>query len=472
MGRVALAMGEEEVQASGNMGQHSKRGACRACGKKPQRGFGRSTARLFGDNPATMPMFLTSAASPESPVAIRRLISLRWWLLAGEVAAIFAVPPLLGIPLPQATMLLVAGLQALANVLAVRRFSRNGAFGDGELFAQLVTDIVALAVLMFFSGGAANPLISLLLPPVAVAALALPARLVTPIAGLAIVAYSLLNTYYLPLPIADAERAARLHLAGMWFTFVLSVAMLAWFVVRMTTSIRERDAELAAVREKALRDERVVALGALAAGAAHELSTPLATMAVIAGELERDTTLPAAAREDIAVLHRQVTACKQIISGLAERAGAERLDSATAVQAESWLADVFNRWRELRPRVDAQLRVGAVPPRLTFVVDTTLEQGLLNLFNNAANAGSAVRVSAEGDMTGLTIEVRDNGPGFAPHILEQAGHAPFPVHAGGSGIGLFLAHAAVARLGGRLALSNDEAGGGIARVRLPATTPH
>jgi two-component system sensor histidine kinase RegB len=423
--------------------------------------------RSIVDNRATMSLSLFAAGVPENPAAIRRLVASRWWLLAGEVGAILAVPPILGIPLPRSPMLLVAGLQALANLLAARRLARADAWGDSDMFVQLLTDIVALAVLMFFSGGAANPLISLLLPPVAVAALALPARLVMLIAGLAVAAYSLLNVLYLPLPIADAERAARLHLAGMWFTFVLSVVMLAWFVVRMTTSIRERDAELAAVREKALRDERVVALGALAAGAAHELSTPLATMAVIAGELERDTTLPAEARADIAVLHRQVSACKQIISGLAERAGAERLDSAAAVQAERWLADVFARWRELRPRVDAELRLLGVPPRLTFVVDTMLEQGLLNLFNNAANAGSAVRVTATGDDTGLTIEVRDNGPGFASHILEHAGRAPFPAHAGGSGVGLFLAHAAIVRLGGALTLDND--GGGVARVRLPAT---
>lgn len=413
-----------------------------------------------------MPPSLISSGRPESPPAIHRLIALRWGLLAGELAAMAGVPPLLGIPLPWAPMLVVVALQAVGNLLATQRLARNGRFSESEFFFQLLTDIVALAVLMFLSGGAANPLISLLLPPVAIAALALSARLVVLVAVCAVVAYSLLNVFYLPLPIGDAERAARLHLAGMWFTFVLSAAMLAWFVVRMKTSIRERDAELAAVREKALRDERVVALGALAAGAAHELSTPLATMAVIAGELERDTTLPEAVREDIAMLHRQVTACKQIISGLAERAGAERLDNATAVHAEHWLTEVFGRWRELRPRVNAELQLHGVSPRLTFVVDATIEQGLLNLFNNAANAGTTVRVSAACDATDLTIEICDDGPGFPPQVIEQAGRAPFPVHAGGSGIGLLLAHAAVARLGGRLTLHNDN--GGVARVRLPA----
>jgi hypothetical protein len=105
---------------------------------------------------------------------------------------------------------------------------------------------------------------------------------------LAVALYTLLMWQFLPLAVADAERAARLHLAGMWLTFVVSAAMIAWFVARMTASIRERDSRLAAAREQALRDERVVALGALAAGAAHELGTPLATIAVLVGELEQD----------------------------------------------------------------------------------------------------------------------------------------------------------------------------------------
>ncbi len=406
--------------------------------------------------------------SQETPVTLRRLVVLRWWLLVGEVVAILAVPPLLDIPLPRWPMLVVVGLQTLANGLAARRVNRGAAFGDGELFVQLVLDVVALSVLMFLSGGAANPLISLLLPPAAIAALALPGRLVALVAGLAILAYSLLMAVYLPLPIADAERAARLHLAGMWFTFVLSVVMMAWFVARMTASIRQRDAELAAVRERALRDERVVALGALAAGAAHELSTPLATMAIVAGELEHDASLGEAARGDVALLKKQVAACKEIISGLAERAGAERLDSAGSVAVDRWLADIHTRWLALRPRVVSELRLVGLAPAPTVIVDATLEQGLLNLFNNAADTGSAVSVVADWDSRTLTIEVRDSGPGFPPPVLAQAGRAPFPVHAGGTGIGLFLAHGAVARLGGQLTLHND--GGGIARIRLPANT--
>ena len=415
-----------------------------------------------------MPATLMTIQSTETSVALRRLVILRWCLLVGEVTAILLVPPLLDVPLPVLPMLVVVSLQTLANLLLARRLNRRNAFGAGELFVQLVLDMVALSVLMFLSGGAANPLISLLLPPVAIAALALPARLVAIITGLAVAAYSVLNLLYLPLPIADAERAARLHLTGMWFTFVVSVSMLAWFVVRMTASIRQRDVELAAVREQALRDERVIALGALAAGAAHELSTPLATMAIVTGELEHDATLGEAARADIVLLRKQIAACKGIISGLARQAGAERLDSAAAVQADRWLAGVHRRWLELRPHVISDLQLASREPAPMIITDTTLEQGLLNLFNNAADTGSGVNVAADWDAQWLTIDVRDSGPGFAPSVLEQAGRVSFPTHDGGSGIGLFLAHAAITRLGGQLVLHNED--GGVARIRLPLTT--
>lgn len=415
-----------------------------------------------------MPSIPTETGSSETTVILRRLTVMRWCLLVGETAAILGLPALLDIPLPRWPMLLVVGLQALANGLAARRLRRVISLGDAQLFVQLVLDIVALSVLMFFSGGAANPLISLLLPPVAIAALVLPARLVGGIAGLAVAAYSLLNIVYLPLPIADAERAARLHLAGMWFTFVVSVAMLAWFVVRMTASIRRRDAELADVREKSLRDERVIALGALAAGAAHELSTPLATMAIVAGELERDAALGEEARADVGLLRKQIAACKEIISRLAEQAGAGRLDSVGSTRADRWLAGVHQRWLELRPHVTSELDLTGNAPAPLVITDTTLEQGLLNLFNNAADAGPAVDVVVDWDSEWLTIEIRDKGPGFAPHVLEKAGRAPFPGHAAGSGIGLFLAQAAISRLGGQLTLFND--GGGVARIELPART--
>ena len=405
-------------------------------------------------------------AADSLAVMARRLAILRWWVLAGEVLAILAAPPLLDIPLQRWPLAAVVVLQVIFNIFAQLR-ARATTIPPEELFVQLCVDLVALGVLLFFSGGAANPIVSLLLPPVAVAALVLPVVYVVAMAALAVGAYSLLMLIYVPLPLADAARATSLHLAGMWFTFVLSAAMLAWMIVRMTATLRERDAALAAAREQALRDERVVALGALAAGAAHELGTPLATMAVLAGELEQDVRLGAEAQADLAVLRRQIAVCKGIITGLAEKAGAGRLEGAQAVRADDWLRALVQRWREQRPPVACRLDIQGASPAPTVLAEHTLEQGLVNIFNNAANAGGEVAVSAGWDAGWMYIEVRDDGPGFPEAVLRQAGQAPLPAHANGAGIGLFLAFAAVRRIDGRVSLANPADGGGLVRIELP-----
>lgn len=419
-----------------------------------------------------MPSPLSRPEGADCLANLQRLIAARWPVLASMALLVAGAPPLLAIPLPRLPLLAVLGLAAVCNLLLRLRLRHSDSASAGELFSQLAFDIASLGALLFFSGGATNPLVSLLLLPVAVAALTLPGRLVFASGALAIAAYSLLMLFYLPLPLPDAARATQLHLIGMWLTFVVSTGLIGWFVLRMTTLIRSRDAELAAARELAMRDERVLALGTLAAGAAHELGTPLATMAVLAGELLHDPGLPAAAREDIALLRQQVAACKEIITGLSRRAGAERLVQAACLRVDHWLDGVRRRWQSLRPQASCTLtmRGGGEPP--TLLADPTLEQALTNLLNNAADTGGAlIELSADWRTGRLVVEIRDHGPGFAPDILERAGMTPFPAHAGGSGIGLMLTRSAIERLAGRLILNNHPGGGAVARIELPLESP-
>jgi two-component system sensor histidine kinase RegB len=155
--------------------------------------------------------------------------------------------------------------------------------------------------------------------------------------------------------------------------------MIAWFVARMTASIRDRDHRLAAAREQALRDERVVALGALAAGAAHELGTPLATIAVLVGELERDPSLDADARADLALVREQVA----LVQGHHQRHGATQRRGACRAHPGTgcgdWLRGVVARWQAMRPRASAAIHVtgSGAPPRL--VPDPALEQAVANV---------------------------------------------------------------------------------------------
>ncbi len=368
-------------------------------------------------------------------------------------------------------MLMVLALMVAFNGYVQWRTLNKEPVTATELFGQLCVDLAALAILLYLSGGAANPLISFLLVPVAVAALSLPGKLTAAVALLAIALYSLLMWQFLPLPVADAERATRLHLAGMWLTFVVSVTMIAWFVARMTASIRERDSRLAAAREQALRDERMAALGALAAGTAHELGTPLATMAVVVGELEHDACLNAEARDDLVLVKEQIALCKGILSRMSARVGTLRPEQVQVQDAHVWLQDVRARWHTLRPRASSRLtleRSGCVPQ---IVTEATLEQALANLLNNAADASDAeIEIRLDWDKDKLRIVITDAGPGFPAQVLRQAGRAPLSARNGGAGIGLLLAFSTVERMGGRIVLDNPTEGGGRVTIELPAAS--
>ncbi len=418
-----------------------------------------------------MPFTSCSAGDTNHAANLQRLITARWAALALTAGMTLLAPGALDIPLPTVPLLAIIGITALFNGIVQWRLKRTPSATAGELFSQLLIDISTLSALVFFSGGATNPLVSLLLPPVAIAALLLPVRCVLAVGLAAVAAYSVLMVFYVPLPLSDASRATRLHLLGMWLTFAVSALMIAWFVVRMTRLIRLRDAGLAATREQALRDERIIAIGTLAAGAAHELGTPLATMSLLAGELARDPQLPDAAREDIALLRQQIVACKEIITGLSRRAGAERLENPGTQPVDRWLDALRQRWHAVRPLAQSRLEVGGAQPAPTVVADPRLEQAILNLLNNAATASAAPIDIRLGWTAGeIVIDIHDHGPGFPPEVLLQGGQVKFPAHEQGSGIGLLLTRSSVEQVGGRLLLLNPPAGGALARLQLKTRT--
>jgi two-component system sensor histidine kinase RegB len=276
--------------------------------------------------------------------------------------------------------------------------------------------------------------------------------------------YALLLVVFEPLAVADPVAATRMHLAGMWFNFLISAALIAFFVTRMHAALRARDRELADLREKQLRDERIVALGTQAALAAHELATPLATIQTtaheLAGEFANDPDIGA----DCRLLEKQAQACKAILTRLAARAQ----DGEPATQPlDAWLAALLERWQVLRP--DAQL-VATLPadPR-DFAPPDGLEQAILNVLNNAADAAAApVEFSAATDAGALVIDIADRGPGFTPEQKAQAGRVLFSGKPGrGWGVGLALTHASLERAGGSLTLTERDGGGTRVRIRLP-----
>ena len=408
---------------------------------------------------------------PAGSASLRRFATLRWAVIAIQLAAVATSHAWLDVHLPWLPMLLVIGMLAGFNVLTLWRLQRSRGVQDLELLFQVCVDLVALTVLIFMSGGVTNPLISLYLPIIAVAATAMPPRDAAIAAALSILGYTLLTESYMPLRMQDEYGAVRLHLAGMWLTFVFSAVIMSWFVIRMMQAIRMRDSQLAAAREQALRSERVVALGNLAAGAAHELGTPLGTMAIIAGEMLGRPGLDAEMREDLALLRDQVAQCKHIITGLAARAGSSRSEGAQAIALDAWLDAMVQRWRRLRPAVEPRVRFEGPRPAPRIIAEATLEQALLNLFNNAADASADdVDIHAVWDAATLRMEVADRGPGIAPEIASRLGREPVTTRESGAGLGVVLAYAAVERCGGEISFAAREGGGTLARIRLPLDT--
>lgn len=415
-----------------------------------------------------MPFISCSSEDPDHFANLRRLVNSRWIVLAVMAILVALTPGSLDIPLPQAPLFGIIGISAIFNSLVHWHLRQVRIVSSYELFSQLLFDIATLGALLFFSGGATNPLVSLLLPTVAIGALTLPVRCVIAIGSGAIAIYSLLMIYYVPLPMPDATRATRLHLIGMWLTFAISAIMIASFVVRMTRLIRERDAELATAREQGLRDERIMAMATLAAGAAHELGTPLATMSLLAGELANDPALSVEVQQDIGLLRQQIAQCKKIITDLSRRAEAERLENTHQQPADHWLEGICQHWQANRPQASCQMVCRQAGPAPEIVADPRLEQAILNLLNNSANATtSQLDITLDWTADTLTVEIRDHGPGFPPSVLKNGGKTSFPSHARGSGVGLLLTRTALEQLGGKLTLINPDEGGALARIELP-----
>ena len=393
-----------------------------------------------------------------------RLLAVRVSLIAGWTAGIAWLHWGLHIPMPLLPMAAVLALMGLFSLSTAWRLRLEVPATQMEFLAHLLADLTAFAVLVFFSGGVTNPFVSLMLVPVVIAAISLRPRWVWLLAAVAGAYYALLLFVYQPLAVADPVAAYGMHLGGMWFNFLISAGLIAFFVTRIHASLRARDQELSALREKQLRDERIVALGTQAALAAHELATPLATIQTTAHELAAEFANDPDIGADCQLLEKQAQACKRILTQLAARAQ----DTApTVLPLDAWLNALLERWQMLRP--DARLTTNLSADQRDFIPPDGLEQAILNVLNNAADAAAApVEFSAVAADDALVIDIADRGPGFSPEQKAQAGRVLFSGKPGrGWGMGLALTHATLERLGGSLTLVEREGGGTRVRITLP-----
>lgn len=402
-------------------------------------------------------------------VVLARLATIRWWFAALMVVAVWLVPQALEVHLPHAPLLTIVAILATWNLL-VSWLLKMGRVGASTIAASVWVDLIALTALLHFSGGATNPLVSMLVLPIVAALLSLSVAQSLCVVAAAVLSYTMLMSNYVPLHLHDDSMAHDLHLYGMWLTFVVSIAAITWLVLRLTSALRVRAAELAQVRERQMRDERIVAIGTLAAGAAHELGTPLSTMAVVVGELLERSRLTPALRGDLQLLDAQIAACKRIIGGLTERADVHRSVGARRCQGDEWLEDLITRWCSSRPGRSATPALSLAAGRAEVAAEPTLEQAILNVLDNAERTGTPIQVATCIDRDRYWVRIADQGSGFQFADLDAVGKWPIDTAGPGQGYGLMLARAAIERAGGTLELGNGPDGGATVDIFVPVLT--
>lgn len=395
------------------------------------------------------------------------LVHLRSVALATQAAAVLLAAGVLGMHLPLAIDGLMLGSLAGMNALAWWYARRGAEPSAWALTAQLALDIGGLTAFLYFNGGYANPFASLFLLPLAVAATILPMLHTAGLTALVVGGYTFVMFAFRPLPHYHGRLGDSfdLHLLGMWLSLVVAAAVIAAFVARLAATLRAREARLGELREAALRSEQLAALGALAAGTAHELGTPLSTMAVLVGELR--ASAGADQRADLDVLSQQIDRCRDVLTRNLTVTGQGRAEGGGRLDLQTWIETLATHWQQTRPQ--GQLRLNCTghgePP--TVVADETLRQALCSLLDNAADASPSVDLSLRWDTHCVHLDIADRGAGVPRDLAPRLGQPYVTGKPGGLGLGVYLARAVIERLGGRLDITPREGGGTLAQVALP-----
>ncbi len=411
-----------------------------------------------------------------SAANLRRLAMIRLIFISVLLAALIYAYQATQSDIVHPAHLSILAIFSLLTLLTYWRLQQPWPVTDIEYFCQLLIDISGLTIVLYFSGGATNPFVSYYLVPLTISAAILPWRFTWIIAGLSLLAYSLMLFFYQPLTDLQpttghnhhSNNEFNLHIIGMWFTFALSTGLITYFVVKMANALRQQENEQVTNREHELLDEQILAVATLAAGTAHELGTPLATMTVLLDELEQEQPQESSLSNDLQLLKRQVESCKHILQGLVSTAQTHSHGQKTAILVSGYLQQVINRWQVLRPQASYQLTLSDACHHTEFNVDPTLEQAFNNLLNNAADANpDNIQITADCTAHTARFNIRDHGPGIDLEIAEHIGK-PFVSNKGkGLGLGLFLTHATIKRYGGSIELHNHIEGGTQAELRLP-----
>lgn len=426
--------------------------------------------------PPVLPM---TSDENTSRLRLRTIVRLRWIAVAGQAVTVAAVYYGFDFELPIGLCALVISLSAWLNIYLRIRYEGRLWLRSDLATAMLGYDILQLAILLYLTGGLQNPFAFLIVAPVTVSASKQPLSHTLFLGLLILLCVTALTVFHLPLPWYRGEELNLpfTFVAGIWAALVSGVIFFALYAQRIAKEARQMSEALAATEAVLLREQNMSALDGLAAAAAHELGTPLSTIAVVATELLRELPSDSPHSDDLALLRSQAERCREILAKLS--AGAEEPD---AVFLRMPISHLLEEAAEPHRAFDINIEIEAGPADgATADEDGAREPvgmrnpgilyGLGNLIENATDfADSRVDIRAEWDRDTVTINIADDGPGIAAPIRDRLGEPYVTTRSAsgedggeqdgeghGMGLGFFIAKTLLERSGARLEFSNREA---------------
>ncbi len=410
---------------------------------------------------------------------LQRLLLLRTFVTASSVVAVVVLQAFTRLEIPVSFIVYLLAAIVLSVLIGYRRLAASKLVSNFELFCHILVDVIFLVILLLNTGGASNPLISYLLVLLALTATLLPQIYVNvfSIGGI------LIYTSFLLLDLSSDHEMAmspenevmtfQLHLVGMWVIFLVSAILISVLITRMANAIKIRELNLAVARENELRNEQLVAIGTLSAGTAHALGTPLSTMAVLLTDLDNlseDELRSSDIKGDISLLRQQVTRCKNSLTQLIRYYNKDHPEDVENVSLQTFAEDIQDYIVNIHPGASISF---AIDGKLDLVVTSNLsvKHAVINIVENAIKAASNkvdVKFSVtDGASPRFEISIRDDGPGIPDEVMEKLGEPFISKRKESMGLGIFLANAAIERLGGSIEIVNMKEGGALSLIRLP-----
>jgi two-component system, sensor histidine kinase RegB len=388
-----------------------------------------------------------------------QLFWLRLIAVFGQIFVILATHYFLKISLPLKPMFLIVSALLLINFYSFFYYKLQKKITDQTLFFQLLFDVAAFTAQLYFSGGISNPFISLFLLQVIIAAILLKRIYACIISAVTVLCYVWLSFNYQKLHALHQHGEGdflSLHLQGMLISYVFAAILLLVFVTKIIANLNERDRQI-------IEEEKLVKIALVATGAAHELSTPLSTIAIILSDLK------ASAKKEflneISIAETQINRCKNILSNVLLSSRLERFEKAQITLAKEAFDGLVEDWKELRNPQNL-IYDFAILGEKKIIFDESLKQAFFNILDNAFEASPDwVGLKVEDIKNEIIATITDRGLGFDAKILPKIGQENI-TNKSGNGLGLFLATSALRRIGGSLVAKNLKSGGAQVEVKF------